>query len=138
MSPNGYSGDITLIVIKHPDKGEAGNGKTICDEVRAKISGSTGQIVLMHNATGMQTANSAYAAEFKQLDKDVAERVIEIIAAIPGSIPRMMAHTVAMFSDKSWSIFKDLAEAVTYLGSKGFPVSAAQLDTGDKVTVVTR
>lgn len=110
----------TLVIIRHPEKGNAENGRAICDDIRKRLAGGTGPVCLFHDATDMATANSDYAAEFKKLDKEIAGRVAEVVCAIPGSIPRMMAHTVAMFSDKSWNIFKDKAEAVAYLNGRGF------------------
>ncbi len=75
---------------------------------------------MFHDATGMENANSGYAAAFKDLDKDISGKITEIVCAIPGSIPRMMAHTVAMFSSKKWTIFKAGTEAQEYLKSKGY------------------
>ena len=112
-----------LVIIRHPQKGDAENGKAICDEIRKKLSGGSEPVCLFHDATGMATANTGYAAAFKELDKEISERVIEAVCAIPGSIPRMMAHTVAMFSEKKWSIFKTRQESEEYLKSKGYSVA---------------
>lgn len=118
------SGNITecagLVIIKHPQKGDADSGKAICDSIRKTLPAGAGHVCMFHDATEMGSANTGYAAAFKELDKDIAGRVTEIVCAIPGSIPRMMAHTVAMFSDKKWSIFKEKDEAVKYLEEKGF------------------
>lgn len=109
-----------LIIIKHPQKGDADSGKVITDSIRKTLPAGAGHVCMFHDATEMGSANTGYAAAFKELDKDIAGRVTEIVCAIPGSIPRMMAHTVAMFSDKKWSIFKEKEEAVKYLEEKGF------------------
>jgi hypothetical protein len=109
-----------LVIIKHPQKGDADSGKAICDSIRKTIPAGAGHVCIFHDATEMGSANAGYAGAFKELDKEISGRVTEIVCAIPGSIPRMMAHTVAMFSDKKWSIFKEKDEAVKYLEEKGF------------------
>ncbi len=108
-----------LVVIKHSQRGDADNGKAICDAIREKVPEGV-NVCIFHDATEMESANTGYAGAFKELDKEISGRVTEIVCAVPGSIPRMMAHTVAMFSDKKWSIFKDKEEAVKYLEGKGF------------------
>jgi hypothetical protein len=124
-----------LIIVKHPEKGDAENGKTVCGEIRHKIAGSSGPLCLYHDATGMATANAGYAGEFKKLDKDLADRVVEVVCAIPGSIPRMMAHTVAMFSSKKWSIFKERAEAIKYLNAAGYALTEEEITKAETVSV---
>jgi len=109
-----------LVIIKHPQRGDADSGKAICDSIRKSIPAGEGHVCIFHDATEMASANTGYAGAFKELDKEISSRVTEIVCAIPGSIPRMMAHTVAMFSDKKWSIFKEKGEAVKYLEEKGF------------------
>lgn len=131
-----FASGTTLVIIKHPEKGNAANGGSICDDVRKRLAQQSGQVCLFHDATGMVTANSDYAGEFKKLDKDIAGRVVEVVCAIPGSIPRMMAHTVAMFSDKAWTIFKDKAEAVAYLNGKGFRLADGYKAQAEAVRLV--
>ena len=126
---------IILVVIRHPEKGDEVNGKAICDEIRIKVAPTSGPVCIYHDASGMVTANAAYAGEFKKLDKDLSDRVAEIVCAIPGSIPRMMAHTVAMFSNKKWSIFKDKEEALDRLNTMGFAVTGAELEKAQAVTI---
>ena len=125
MSENVFQAGTNLVIISHPHKGDGVNGRSICAEIRRKLEGTTGQVCLYHDASAMSTANTAYAGEFKTLDKEISSRVIEVVCAIPGSIPRMMAHTVAMLSDKKWSIFKTADEATAYLTKMGYTFSAS-------------
>ncbi len=125
----------TLIIVKHPDKGEAENGKAICDKIRQKAGSGGDPVCIFHDATHMSSANPAYATEFKSLDRDLADRLTEVVCAIPGSIPRMLAHTVAMFSEKDWSIFKALPEALFYVNSKGFTITEKDVVDADEVSV---
>jgi hypothetical protein len=124
-----------LIIVKHSEKGDAENGKTMCDAIRKKTAGTNGPLCLYHDATDMANANAGYAGEFKKLDKDLADRVVEVVCAIPGSIPRMMAHTVAMFSSKKWSIFKDRAEAIKYLNAAGYSLTEMDIVKADAVSL---
>jgi len=116
-----------LIIVHHPEKGDEESGRNICDKIRQVVNNSAGGVCLFHDASGMSIANPGYASEFKDLDKDIKGRVSEIVCAIPGSIPRMMAHTVAMFSDKDWSIFRDVDGALEHLRNKGFEVSVSDV-----------
>jgi len=131
------SGCSSLVIVKHPENGVAENGKEICDQIRKKLKGSTGPVCLFHDATGMINANAGYAGAFKDLDKDISDRVVEVVCAIPGSIPRMMAHTVAMFSSKKWKIFKERPEAVEYLNLKGYGLKEADLASSESVSIKT-
>ena len=70
--------------------------------------------------------------------KAVSDRLAEVVCATPGSIPRMMAHTVAMFSDKDWSIFKSLTEAVEYINTRGFTLTGQELAGPGTVIVKSR
>jgi len=124
-----------LVIIKHPEKGDADSGRAICDKIRRKVEGTAGPVCIYHDATGMLNADSGYAGEFKQLDKDLSGRVVEIVCAIPGSIPRMMAHTVAMFSSKKWSIFKERGEAIRYLNLRGYSISDMDVENAEEVSV---
>jgi len=135
MGTNVFQAGTNLVIIRHPAKGNADNGRDICGQIRKKLAGSTAQVCLFHDATAMSTADAGYAAEFKALDKDISARVIEIVCAIPGSIPRMMAHTVAMFSDKKWSIFKTKDEADAYLTKMGYSASAMTATGTESVSV---
>jgi len=127
-----------VIIVKHPEKGDEINGKQICDKIRQTIKGASGEVCLFHDASGMSLANPAYAGEFKDLDRDIKPRVGEVVCAIPGSIPRMMAHTVAMFSDKDWSIFKSVDDALDYLRNKGFRISDDDIKSVEEVGLKTR
>jgi len=127
-----------VIIVKHPEKGDEDNGKAICDKIRKTLEGTIGEICLFHDASGMSIANPGYAGEFKDLDRDIKSRIGEVVCAIPGSIPRMMAHTVAMFSDKDWSIFKDVDAALDYLHNKGFQISGDDVKSIDEVGLKTR
>jgi hypothetical protein len=124
-----------LVIVKHPDKGDQDNGKAICDKIRQKVSTGEGAICMFHDATHMSTANPAYATEFKMLDRDIASRLTEVVCAIPGSIPRMLAHTVAMFSEKDWEIFKALPDAIFYVNSKGFKLTEQDVADAEDVSV---
>lgn len=109
-----------LLTVVHPAVGDAEKRKELCNKIRRSLARSNISLCIFHDATSMKTANTQYAAAFKELEKDISERVVEIVCAIPGSIPRMMAHTVAMFSKKKWTILKERAEAGQYIKSKGY------------------
>ncbi|MBI5657184.1 MAG: hypothetical protein HZC44_10400 [Geobacter sp.] len=131
-----FESGTTLVIIRHPEKGNAENGKSICGDIRSLIGRNGGPVCLFHDATGMVTANSDYAAEFKKLDREIAGRVVEVVCAIPRSIPRMMAHTVAMLSDKSWSIFKSKEEALAHLNGRGFRLGDSYKAQAEAVRLV--
>ncbi|MBI5191030.1 MAG: hypothetical protein HZA22_10175 [Nitrospirae bacterium] len=126
----------TLVLIKHPSKGNAENGRAICDDIRRQLGRDSTPICLFHDATDMLTANSEYAGEFKKLDKEIEARLAEVVCAIPGSIPRMMAHTVAMLSDKPWNIFKSKPEAMAYLNDRGFRLGDGYMTQVEAVKLV--
>lgn len=109
-----------LLTVLHPAVGNVEQGKEMCDKIRRRLAGSSMSFCIFHDATSMQTANRQYATAFKELDKEISERVVEIVCAVPGPIPRMMAQTVAMFSQKKWKIFKERTEAEQYVKSKGY------------------
>ena len=50
-----------LAIVKHPQKGDADNGKTITSKILAKLGTSEGPVCIYHDATDMQTANTGYA-----------------------------------------------------------------------------
>ncbi len=124
-----------LAIVKHPQKGDADNGKEICARILAKLAASEGPVCIYHDATDMETANIGYAGAFKELDQQIAERVVEVVCAIPGSIPRMMAHTVAMFSRKKWSIFTSRADAVRHLNTMGYTLTEDEITKADSVSI---
>ena len=124
-----------LVIVKHPEKGDVDNGKTICEKIRQKVATDDSPICMFHDATHMSTANPAYASEFKALDREIDKRLTEVVCAIPGSIPRMLAHTVAMFSEKDWEIFKEMPDALYYLNTKGFKLTENDIDKAEEVSV---
>src|SRR5512143_526613 len=124
-----------LAIVKHPAKGDADNGKAICARILQKLNESQGPVCIYHDATDMETANIGYAGAFKELDQKIAERVVEVVCAIPGSIPRMMAHTVAMFSRKKWSIFTTRADAVKHLNKMGYALTEDEITKAGDVSI---
>lgn len=124
-----------LAIVKHPKMGDADNGKAICARIRQKLKESEGPVCLYHDATDMSTANIGYAGAFKELDLEISGRVVEVVCAIPGSIPRMMAHTVAMFSSKKWSIFTSRADAVKHLNAMGYALTEDEIIKADDVSI---
>jgi len=135
MAKDVFQAGTNLVIIKHPVRGNAENGREICGKIRQNLAGTTGQVCLYHDATVMSTANTGYAAEFKALDREISHRVIEVVCAIPGSIPRMMAYTVAMLSDKKWSIFKTREEADAYLTKMGYSTASIKTSATEPVSV---
>jgi hypothetical protein len=109
-----------LVMVRHPEQGDEHNGKEVCDEIRRKVQGSEVSICLFHDATEMVNARIGYANAFKQLDKELAARVTEVVCVVPGSIPRMMAYTVAMFSRKPWHIFATREEGERHMRMRGY------------------
>lgn len=138
MAAKEFTPDTILVMIIHQEKGDGASGKAVCDKVRTMVAGGRNPICLFHDAMAMTTANAGYAGEFKLLDKDINDRLVEVVCAIPGSIPRMMAHTVAMFSDKDWSIFKTMPEALAYLYSKGYSLTEGDIARSADVSVWAR
>lgn len=110
-----------LMVIKHPEQGDEVNGKALCDELRRMLRlHATGTVCFFHDGTGMVNARIGYANAFKELDRELSERVTEVVCAIPGPIPRMMLYTVATLSKKPWSIFRTRAEAEMHMRMRGY------------------
>lgn len=124
---------LRVLLIKHNGSGEAEDGEQLCNEVRARLGGLADRLLVFHDATGMTLASPAYASAFMKLDKDISAQVERYVCAIPASIPRMMAHTVAMVSSKEWRIFKSTGEAVAHLSSQGFQLSADDLARSGRV-----
>jgi hypothetical protein len=109
-----------LLMVNHPEYGDEHNGQEVCDEIRRKLRNQPGPICFFHDAVGMVNAKIGYANAFKALDRELADRVTEVVCAVPGSIPRMMAYTVAMFSRKTWSIFRSREEAALHMRLRGY------------------
>lgn len=110
-----------LMVVKHPEQGDEVNGKALCDELRRMLRlHATGTVCFFHDGTGMVNARIGYANAFKELDRELSERVTEVVCAIPGPIPRMMLYTVATLSKKPWSIFRTRAEAEMHMRMRGY------------------
>ena len=124
-----------LVIVRHPEKGNGENGRTICKKILDKLAKIDGPVCFFHDATDMATANTGYAGAFKDLDKALEKRTIEIVCAIPSTIPRMMAQTVAMVSSKRWKIFKDREASLGYLSSIGYTLSASEFKTLADVTL---
>jgi hypothetical protein len=47
----------------------------------------------------------------------------------------MMAHTVAMFSSKKWSIFTSRADAVEHLNAMGYALTEDEIIKADDVSI---
>ncbi|HSP80906.1 MAG TPA: hypothetical protein VLQ93_20430 [Myxococcaceae bacterium] len=109
-----------LVMVNHPEHGDEHNGKEVCDEIRRLLEGQPGAICFFHDAAEMVNAKIGYANAFKALDKELAERVTEVVCSVPASIPRMMAYTVAMFSRKTWSIFRSREDAELHMRQRGY------------------
>jgi hypothetical protein len=110
-----------LLVVKHPEQGDEVNGKALCDELRRVLRlHATGTVCLFHDGTGMVNARIGYANAFKELDRELSERVTEVVCSIPGPIPRMMLYTVATLSKRQWSIFRTRSEAEMHMRMRGY------------------
>jgi hypothetical protein len=109
-----------LVMVKHPEQGDEFNGKALCDEIRRLLKSHSGSMCFFHDATGMANARIGYANAFKELDRELTERVTEVVCAIPGAIPRMMAYTVATLSTQPWSIFRTRLEAEFHMRMRGY------------------
>lgn len=136
MGIAGQESPTTLVIVKHPAKGDRTNGMVICRKILDKVAKTSGAIIFFHDATDMATANAGYAGAFKDLDKALAARTKEVVCAIPGTIPRMMAQTVAMVSSKQWTIFKDKETALKHLSGIGYTLSEVEFKKLDDVTVL--
>jgi hypothetical protein len=124
-----------LVIVRHPEKGDRETGRIICQKILNRLAKTEGLVCIFHDAREMVTANAGYAGAFKDLDKALEKRVVRIVCAIPGTIPRMMAHTVAMISRKRWNIYKDRREALGYLSGIGYVLSALEINTLEDVAV---
>jgi hypothetical protein len=109
-----------LMMIKHPEQGDEFNGKGLCEEIRRVLRHQPGRVCFFHDATGMVNARIGYANAFKELDRELGERVTEAVCAIPGPIPRMMLYTVATLSTQPWSIFRTRMEAEFHMRMRGY------------------
>ena len=111
-----------LVMVKHPEQGDDINGKALCDEIRQALKHQQGTFCFFYDGMGMVNARIGYANVFKELDRELADRVTEVVCAIPGPIPRMMAYTVATLSRNSWTIFRTLQEAELHMRMRGYGV----------------
>jgi hypothetical protein len=109
-----------LVMVKHPEQGDDVNGKALCDEIRKLLKTQPGTFCFFFDGTGMVNARIGYANAFKDLDRELAERVTEVVCAIPGPIPRMMLYTVATMSKRPWNIFRTRAEAEMHMRMRGY------------------
>jgi hypothetical protein len=110
----------SLVMVKHPEQGDEANGKALCEEIRRALKHHLGSVCFFHEASGMTNARIGYANAFKELDRELAERVTEVVCAIPGPIPRMMLYTVATLSTLPWSIFRTRMEADFHMRMRGY------------------
>jgi hypothetical protein len=123
-----------LLVVKHPEQGDEVNGKALCDELRRVLKlHATGTVCLFHEGTGMVNARIGYANAFKELDRELSERVTEVVCAIPGPIPRMMLYTVATLSKRPWSIFRTRSEAEMHMRMRGYSATDYREPTSGSV-----
>jgi hypothetical protein len=111
-----------LVFVKHPEHGDELNGKALCEQIRQLVKSHPGTVCFFHDATGMVNARIGYANAFKELDRELAERMTEAVCAIPAPIPRMMAYTVATIAQKPWTIFRTRAEAELHMRMRGYPL----------------
>jgi hypothetical protein len=109
-----------LVMVKHPEQGEELNGKALCDEIRKLLKAQPGTFCFFFDGTGMVNARIGYANAFKELDRELAERVTEVVCVIPAPIPRMMLYTVATMSKRPWNIFRTRTEAETHMRMRGY------------------
>lgn len=109
-----------LVLIKHPEHGDELNGKALCERIRQLLKNQPGTFCFFHDGVGMVNARIGYANAFKELDRELAGRTTEVVCAIPGAIPRMMAYTVATIADKPWTIFRTRAEAELHMRMRGY------------------
>lgn len=109
-----------LVLIKHPEHGDEVNGKVLCEQIRQLVRHHPGTLCFFHDGTGMVNARIGYANAFKELDRELAERLTEVVCAIPAPIPRMMAYTVATIAQKPWTIFRTRAEADLHMRMRGY------------------
>ncbi len=132
-----YEGETPkiLVIVRHPEQGTKENGGIICGKILEKLAKTSGLVCFFHDATDMTNANIGYAGAFKNLDKALEKRTVEVVCAIPGTIPRMMAQTVAMVSSKKWKIFKDREAALGYLSGIGYTLSASEFKTLEDVSL---
>ncbi|WP_257452426.1 hypothetical protein [Archangium lipolyticum] len=129
-----------LVRVRHPEHGDELNGRALCDEIRQALKHQPGTFCFFYDGMGMVNARIGYANVFKELDRELSDRVTEVVCAIPGPIPRMMAYTVATLSRSSWTIFRTLAEAETHLRMRGYigPDLTQPLEGGVNVRVLRR
>jgi hypothetical protein len=81
----------------------------------------------------MVNARIGYANAFKEFDRELSERVTEVVCAIPGPIPRMMLYTVATLSKRPWSIFRTRSEAEMHMRMRGYSASDYREPTSGSV-----
>jgi len=109
-----------LVLLKHPEHGDALNGKALCDQIRQLLKNQPGTVCFFHDGLEMVNARIGYANAFKELDRELAERTTEVVCAIPGPIPRLLLYTVAPIAEKPWSIFRTRPEAEMHMRMCGY------------------
>ncbi|QRK12865.1 hypothetical protein JQX13_24230 [Archangium violaceum] len=109
-----------LVLLKHPEQGDEFNGKALCEQIRQLVRNHPGTFCFFHDGTGMVNARIGYANAFKELDRELAGRMTEVVCAVPAPIPRMMIYTVATMAQKPWTIFRTRVEADLHMRMRGY------------------
>lgn len=128
--------ELRLLVVRHSGTGEPQEGRALIQEIRRKASTTTHRLVFFHEASKMTLASPGYALAFREIDAELAPRVAQIVCAIPGAIPRMMAHSVSVVSTRDWRIFKSTGEALNHLRAIGLEVTPDRLTKMGAVELV--
>jgi hypothetical protein len=125
-----------LLIVKHVGSGASSDGAQLCFQIRQALSATPEPVVVFHDAGEMSLAEPGYAKAFKELDRDLGGQMSLMVCVIPSPVPRMMAHTVAMVSSRTWKVFKTYPEAFAFLLSEGVSFDADRLARSGQVELI--
>lgn len=119
MDKTGPVSGMNLVIIRHPQVGNEESVRGECARISRILAGKPGPVLFLHDASAMRRATSSYIAAFRELDRCLTDREVEFVCIAPTSGPRAMVYIMSMLSSKKWAIFRDKADAVVYLTSRG-------------------
>jgi hypothetical protein len=124
-----------LVIVRHPQVGDEERGKKACAQINRVIAGKPGPVLFLHDASAMDRATTAYISAFRKLDKCLMNREVEFVCIAPASGPRAMVYIMSMLSSKKWAIFRDKADAMIYLASKGVDLKDVIVSPQETVSI---
>ncbi len=127
----GVSARGDVLVVRHEGKGSAESGRQLADELARYLevrSARQGRIIVYHEATALEDAETGYATAFASVEHKYGKAVECTVCAISNLWLRAMIRSVAAVSGKPWHIFTGTEKAEAFLAE--LPSVPAQLHTG--------